>query len=553
MTSGRARQVAVALTFLSAGCASSPKSAPIAQLVPTRPPEAPTPEPVARLIADADADLRAGEAELRDGHLNQARAAFDRAIARYLETPGGAYSNPRLAEAYRRALETVHLRDLEAIAAGDGFAESLPEPAAIDDVGALPIEPAPAPSEETRRVTQAVVQDEQNDLPIELNDKVLACVDMYQGRLRDWFSNALARGGRYLPHIREVFAAEGIPQDLAYAALVESAFRPAALSRAKARGVWQFIPATGRRYGLQQDWWVDERSDPEKATHAAAQYFKQLYSLFGDWNLAMAAYNAGEGKIQRLIARFGTRDFWELSARRGRGTLRPETRNYVPMIHAAIVVAKAPEKYGFAPAPEPALAYDAVPVDGAVDLRTIAECAGRPLDDVRGLNPELRRLATPAGRTFEVKVPTGTGEALRDCLERLPAEKRVSFRTHVVGRGQTLVSIARQYGTRAEDIAQANDIRSGRRLARGTQLIIPVPSQARTTPYPALEAATRRARAESPLGPDVTRLRHRVRRGDTLASIAEHYGTTVADIQSWNRLHSTRIAAGGVLTIYTQR
>jgi membrane-bound lytic murein transglycosylase D len=553
VTRGRARQVAVALTLFGAGCASTPKSAPLVDPAPASRPIATNPEPLARLIAEADEDMRRGEAELRDGHLNQARAAFDRAIARYLEAPGGAYSNPRLAEAYRRTLETVHLRDIEAIAAGDGFAESVPEPAAIDELGNLPIEPAPVPSEETRRVTQAVVQAEQNDLPIELNDKVLACVDLYQGRLRDWFGSALARGGRYLPHIREVFAAEGIPQDLAYAALVESAFRPAALSRAKARGVWQFIPATGRRYGLQQDWWVDERSDPEKATHAAAQYFKQLYALFGDWNLALAAYNAGEGKIQRLIARFGTRDFWELSTRRGRGTLRAETRNYVPMIHAAIVVAKAPEKYGFVPEPEPALAYDAVPVDGAVDLRTIAECAGSPLADVRGLNPELRRLATPAGRTFEVKVPTGTGETLRECLARLPAEKRVSFRTHVVGRGQTLVSIARQYGTRAEDIAQANDIRSGRRLARGTQLIIPVPSHARATPPAALEAAARRARAEANTSPDLTRLRHRVRRGDTLASIAERYGTTVADIKAWNRLRGTRIAAGGVLTIYTQR
>src|SRR6185503_21032164 len=166
-----------------------------------------------------------------------------------------------------------------------------------------------------------------------LNDSVLAAIDLYQGPLREWFESALARGGRYLPRIRQVFAAEGIPQDLAYTALVESAFKTSALSRAKARGVWQFMSATGRRYGLHQDWWVDERSNPEKATHAAARYLKELHSMFGDWSLAMAGYNAGEGKVIRAISRYGTNDYWRLRKTRG---FRRETKNYVPMIHAAI-------------------------------------------------------------------------------------------------------------------------------------------------------------------------------------------------------------------------
>src|SRR5262249_34509143 len=164
-------------------------------------------------------------------------------------------------------------------------------------------------------------------------------------------------------------------------------------------------------------------------------------------------YNAGEGKVRRGLARYGVDDYWELS--RTRGILR-ETKNYVPMIHAAIVVAKAPEKYGFDIQPEPALAYESVAVDNAVDLRTISGCAGATLDDVRGLNPELRRLATPSGRTYQVKVPTGTKDAVAQCLADLPAEKRVLFRTHTVSRGQTLASIARRYGTRADDIAAAN-------------------------------------------------------------------------------------------------
>jgi membrane-bound lytic murein transglycosylase D len=499
-------------------------------------------------VAEAEAEFQRGEGELREGHVNQARQAFDRAIALLLEAPGGAYADERRADAYRRLLENIHLHDLDALAAGDGFAETLPEPAAIDDLRALPVEPGPA-SPETRRTAEAAVQQEENDLPIELNDAVLGCIDLYQGRLRDWFGAALARGGRYLPHIREVFAREGIPRDLAYVALVESAFRTGALSRAKARGVWQFIPATGKRFGLQQDWWVDERSDPEKATLAAARYLKQLYALFGDWNLALAGYNAGEARIQRLMARYGTDDFWELRQKRGRGALRDETRNYVPMIHAAVVVAKAPEKYGFVIEPEPALAYDAVAVKSAVDLRQVAECAGQPLDELRQLNPALRRLATPAGRAFELRVPSGSGPGVQSCLDKLPPEKRVAFRTHIVGRGQTLASIARQYGTRAEEIAQANDIRSARRLSRGTELIIPIPPGARAAAPP---RATARAARPGSDGAGRVRLTHRVRRGDTLSSIAERYGATVAEIQAWNSLRGTRIAAGHRLTIYAR-
>src|SRR5262249_11720182 len=283
---------------------------------------------------------------------------------------------------------------------------------------------------------------EANDLAIELNDSVLSCIDLYQGPLHEWFASALARGGRYLPKIREVFASEGVPQDLAYVPIVESAFKTGALSRAKAKGMWQFIADTGRRYGLAQDWWVDERSNPEKATRAAARYLKELHEQFGDWNLALAGYNWGEGRVSRWMDQTGAQDFWSLSER---ANMPQETRNYVPMIHAAIVVAKAPEKYGFDVTLEPVMAYETVPVQGAVDLRVIAECAGTGLDSIQGLNPELRRLATPANRTYDIKVPQGSAPTLKRCLADLPPEKRVTFRTHTVARGQTLASVAKMY------------------------------------------------------------------------------------------------------------
>ena len=271
------------------------------------------------VVAQAEARLQAGLVAADEGHLDRARAEFDGAIDLLLGHPGGAFADPRVAEAYRRMLDTVHIREIEMLAAGDGFTETGTEPASIDAVASLPVGEAPAGPETLARAV-AAVESETLDLPVELNEPVLSCIDLYQGRLRPWFETALSRGQQYMPHIREVFAEEGIPRDLAYVALVESAFKTTAYSRAKAKGVWQFISATGKRYGLDVDWWVDERSDPEKATRAAARYLKDLYALFGDWNLALAGYNAGEGKVLRAIRRYKTDDFWALRKTRG---LRP--------------------------------------------------------------------------------------------------------------------------------------------------------------------------------------------------------------------------------------
>jgi membrane-bound lytic murein transglycosylase D len=217
------------------------------------------------------------------------------------------------------------------------------------------------------------------------------------------------------------------------------------------------------------------------------------------------------------------------------------------------VVAKAPEKYGFEVMPEPPLSYDTVALDGPYDLRLVSECAGASLDDVRLLNPELRRLATPARRTFEIKVPVGSGDKLGECLAAVPADQRVRFRTHVVGRGQTLGSIARRYGTKTSDVAQANGLSPKKRLAIGTELIIPIDPKVKTAaPRPAAPAEDSpmlaKASKRSP-----ARVSYRIKRGDTLLAIASQYGTTVRDIQTWNGLRGTRIAAGATLTIYTDR
>ncbi len=517
----------ICLTVLASGCAhggSARRSKPAV-------PETPDAR-AARLIAVADSHLARGIEESRQGHLDGARSAFDRAVDVYLTAPGGAYSTKAFGESYRRTLQAVQVHELEVLAAGDGFTETGSEPASIDAVGDLAI--GSAYGDEIRQIAEEALRREPADLTIELNERVLSCIDLYQGPLRDWFEDALSRGQRYLPKIRETFVAEGVPQDLAYLALVESAFRTGALSRAKAKGMFQFMPYTGRRFGLVQDWWVDERADPEKSMRAAARYLRELYELFGDWNLALASYNAGEGRVSRAMDRYGATDFWTLSRV---SNLAAETRNYVPMLHAAIIVARAADRYGFSVEDQPVLAYDAVPVKGAVDLRVIAECVDTGVSTVQSLNPSLRRLATPANRTFRVNVPPGKGEQLSSCLASLPAEKRVAFRTHTVARGQSLTSVAKQYGARAADIAEANGLSSRKTLARGTELIIPVKAGAARE----LAAGTR------------TAIRHHIQAGDTLTAIARRYNTTVEDLMSWNNLRGTRLAAGHSLTIYTIR
>lgn len=537
-----ARLCAVILAGLPLGCASGGAPAAARLEAPVAPALATTPaaDLAPAVIAQAETHLQAGLAAAEQGELDVARNEFDRAFEALASFPGGALADPRVAEAYRRTLDTVQVRELE-LAAAIAEEDSPPtaEPAAIDAMGALAVGDAPA-SAETMAEAVAAVESETLDLPIELNDAVLSCIDLYQGRLRDWFQEALTRGQKYLPGIRRTFAEEGIPQDLAYLALVESAFKTNAYSRAKARGVFQFISATGRRYGLGIDWWVDERSDPEKATRAAARYLKDLYALFGDWNLAMAGYNAGEGKVLRGMARYHKSDYWELRKTRA---LRRETKNYVPLIHAAIVIAKAPERYGFVAVPEALPAWEAVAIAGAHDLRVVAECAGEPVETLRQLNPELRRLATPAGRSYELRVPPGRGEMLRQCLAELPADKQIAYRKHVVRRGQTLASIGRANGVSAQAIAEANLLAPRSRLRVGTELVIPVPA-GKAAVVAARREAGRAARDGDPV-------RYRIKPGDTLSAIAAEHGTSVRKLQEWNGLSGSRITAGALLTIYT--
>ncbi len=294
------------------------------------------------------------------------------------------------------------------------------------------------------------------------------------GRRRLTLDSALRRGERYLPMIREIFREEGVPEDLAYLALVESHFHHDARSPAAALGLWQFIESTGRACGLRIDWWVDERLDPEASTRAAARHLEELYERFQDWELALAAYNAGPNGLERAIRRGAGSDFWELAEGRA---LRAETRRYVPKFYAALHLARSSEPgAGEELDPVEPFRYDTVRIDSPVDLRTAARAAGVSVARLRELNPALRRGCTPpSAEPFDLRVPEGSGGAVEEALAKIPPSQRLDFVRYRLKTGDTLWGISRRYGAPVAAIMELNGLRDARRLRPGHELVVPVP------------------------------------------------------------------------------
>ena len=568
------RGVAAIAVLLAAGCASSgvvepPPAAvpaPPAPPTPSQPPPAPQRDAVAEEIARSQGLFDRGQEELRLGHLAQAKALFDQALDSLLELPEGARSDARLREHFDRLVDRISAYEIRALAEGDGFAERPSVPASLDELLDLSIVDFPAPPYSLREAVESDLKSTAHDIPIPLNPKVLGYVDLFQGRLRDWFQAALQRGAPYLPMIQARLRAEGLPMDLAYVPIVESAFKADALSRARAKGFWQLMRPTGVEQGLTYDWYIDERSSPEKSTAAAVKYLKRLVGLFdGDWHLALASYNGGPGTVQRAVKRKGGAvDFWPLAE--SRRYLPRETREYVPMVLASMVIARNPEHYGFTVAPAELPATDTVMLTGPVDLRRVAEWAGVAVDEIQRLNPELRRWTTPLrGTSFELTVPAGAGPLVAQRLAEVPPEEFTALQWHTVRKGESLQSVANKLKVRRADLAEANYLSTRARLKPGQRLVIPrapttlaaaqaagpesVMAAARPVPpEPALAAAS----AAKSAG-EGTRLIYRVKRGDTLSSIARVFGTTVTALRSWNGLKSDRLMPGDRLTVYTRR
>jgi membrane-bound lytic murein transglycosylase D len=426
------------------------------------------------------------------------------------------------------------------------------------------------------------------DIPVVVNEPVLRAVAFYQFRTPLAFAGALKRSGRYYDLMRAILEEEGVPKDLVYVAMVESAFKPQAHSRAAAHGFWQFIDGTGRRYGLHRTRAWDERSDVVKSTRAAAAYFRDLYEMFGDWHLAMAAYDAGEGKVLRGLQRTGARDFWGLAQG---NALRRETRDYVPFILATALIAKDPARFGFDVVPDPPLAWETVRVTKPVDLGRVASAAGTTLADLQLLNSELKTRSTPHGlAVYDLRVPPGTAAAVAAQLPSLPAAPDVVEKKITVKKGDTLKKVAARAGVSVAELCDWNDLPRTAKLTKGTVLIVPArkgrpretvaakpaapEGEIRAVPTPA-SAVTRAAdvgpftatppasSAAAPLpsrvdipaegfvdSPAARTVKHTVRPGDTLYSLASRYGTTVDAIQKENRLRSARaLRTGQVLTL----
>src|SRR3984885_2692751 len=397
------------------------------------------------LVAGVQAVYDAGQAQLQAGHRDKAQEKFGLAADMILKSGFPADYTPELSKLSDEIGEASQPSDLTATnTAGsdedtdEEESETPAEPAPIDEIADLTL---PAGDPRLALKAEKELISVRHDLPLTVNDSVLQYLSFFTTtRGRAIVARGLEREGRYDTMIRRVLKEEGVPQDLIYLAQAESAFQPQAVSRAGARGIWQFMPFRGQEYGLDRSWWIDERSDPEKATRAAAHHLRDLYGMFGDWYLVMAAYNSGPGNVSKAIERTGYADFWELQKR---NVLPNQTKNYVPIILALALVAKDPLLYGVQVDPDKPPVMDFVQPGHPIDLRLVADATGADLDDLRLLNPQLLRLVTPDDSSFTLRLPVGTGAKFSAATATISPDKWKSWRIHEVVQGETLAAIAK--------------------------------------------------------------------------------------------------------------
>ncbi|HEX8821895.1 MAG TPA: LysM peptidoglycan-binding domain-containing protein [Archangium sp.] len=424
------------------------------------------------------------------------------------------------------------------------------------------------------------------DIPVEMQPLVAKYVEFFRGPGRKWFRKWVNRSTRYLPVMQPILEANGLPRDTVYLAMIESGFSPSAYSWAHASGPWQFISSTGRQYGLHQDFWVDERRDPLKATRAAARYLKDLHRELGHWYLAWAGYNTGSSRVRRLMERLDTKDFWVISAEE-KG-LATETKHYVPKLIAAALITKNPSAFGFSESEfeyEPPLTFEEVKINDATDLDVIARAAGVDVKEVQELNPELRRWCTPpssAKNPYVLRLPRGTAERFAENFASIPAKERLTFRVHKVKRGDTLSQIALTYGSAPEAILQMNQLKSMKTLKLNSELVIPVQAGrgGKESGEGALARKVAQARrsgvtvlrpedevpAGTPRGPVATgpiktetingrkRVTYGVQSGDSLWAIAQRFQVNADELRKWNNLtvraSKKALKVGSVLYVF---
>jgi membrane-bound lytic murein transglycosylase D len=501
----------------------------------TAPQKAASNDPVSDLIARVEKEYQAGLANFQAGNIEQAKQNFDNAMNAMLGSSFDIRTDARLEKEFDRVVQGIdqlYPGGIEADASDQEAAQEpqqKSEPAPIDETNGI----APSADARTKAQAEAEIKNTHSDLPLMMTDQVAGYIAYFQGRGRGVFERALARSGRYHDMIISTLKEEGVPQDLIYLAQAESGFHPLAVSRAGARGIWQFMASRARGYGLSHNMWVDDRQDPVKSTRAAAHHLKDLYAQFGDWYLAMAAYNSGPGTVQAAVKRTGYADFWELYRR---NVLPKETRNYVPIILAVTIMAKNPSQYGFDDVVmEKPDDYDTVTINYPVDLRLVAQCVNSTTDELQELNPSLLRLSTPRDGMFELHLPTGTKDQYETAIAAIPPQMRLWWRYHTVHAGETVASLSREYRVPSRSILEANNLETGTELAADAKLIIPLPANRHTA-----DTATYARRIT----------RYKVRPGDTIQRVADNFGISPQMLRRWNAIRGDSLRGRRVLLLH---
>jgi len=500
-------------------------------VVPDKPP-APPPDAADVLISQAEALYQAGMTDYRSGNLEEAKEKFDQAVEKLLESKLDLQGDDRLSGEFDKLVENVYAAEAAALERGDSLSPHNYVPSPLDSFTGLTFPVDPNIKQRAQQEIKAV----RSDLPLVSNDYVDGVLTYMQNRGRGYVTTALKRMGTYQAIISEALRKEGIPQDLIYLAAMESAFNPYALSRTGAKGIWQFMLGTGMLYGLKKDRWVDEREDPVKSTQAAARHLKELYQMFGDWSLAMAAYDSGPQTVQAAVERTGYADFWTL---RRLHALPEETEDYVPIFMATLMIAKDPKAYSFDIQPDPPLAVDPVVINRPTDLRLVAQLIDVPVEELTRLNPCLLRWTTPPNNPqFVLNLPQGTKELFEQRVAAIPEDKRIWWRAHKVEEGETLSSIAKKLHVSPVALREVNGLDAESALPQGTHLVVPLAPGKESSLARVREGGTRHA------------VRYRVRAGDTLEFIADRYDVTPYQIRRWNNMKTSRLTPGKLLCIY---
>ena len=550
----------VLLTALVACAASSYAQIPAASSARAIPTEVEQSEGrIQQVIARAEDHFRKGKLNLEDSKREQARQEFDKAVDSILESGYDVRASQKLQTYYLELVERIYREEVplqQPIAAPNtatmqlvahntqtqdqsktpppsqvGFRDQKFEPSPLDELSKLVLNPDET-TFSSKDAEDLETAKKNVNFAFTLNPLIQGYINYYQGRGRTTMESGLRKSGQFMKLARKIYAEEGIPLDITWLGQVESAWKVRAVSWASASGLWQFIPSTGRRYGLRQNAYIDERNSIEQATRASAKYLKFLATRYnGNWELAMAAYNTGEGNIDRAISRAGSANFWMIYP-----YIAQETRNYVPNILAVILIAKNPEKYGFKGIKSDApLAYDVVQVPTATSLQLVADATDTSVDHIRSLNPELKRDVTPRGDTYNVRVPPGRAKQFAALLQRISPDRRETARIISVAPGEDLQNVASRTGV---SIAQLQAMNSGVDLKSTTKLVVPNSSVKLTRWVRAASPA-----AENAAAPSLNKVR--ARKGDTIASIAAARNLDANDVARLNGIPvDTELRAG---------